>query len=258
VAKILVTGASKGIGRATALELINRGHEVIATARNPADLADVPAASRLKLDVVDASSVQRAAEAVGAVDVVISNAGQVVRGPIETTPVEMFTRLYDANTLGAVRVAQGFLPGMRRQGSGRLLFVSSVVGRLALPLSGAYAATKWALEAIAETLALETAPFGIEVGVFEPGRVGTGAPQAAPNFLTENNPYHSLLSARPGAGTSIRDEVTPEFVAAAVADAVDADSFPLRIPVGPAAKYAMEDLRAAPDNEAFAWVPRVS
>ena len=155
MARILITGASRGIGRGTAVALAGRGHEVIATARDVAALDDVPAALRLSLDVTDQASVDAAIARAGRVDVLVSNAGATVRAPLETVPLEAVEQLIELNTLGALRVAQAVLPGMRAQGSGQLIFVSSIQGRLVLPLIGAYAASKWALEALAETLAVE-------------------------------------------------------------------------------------------------------
>jgi hypothetical protein len=151
---VLITGASKGIGRAVAIELANRGHRVIATARRPETLADLPVDQRLRLDVTDQDSVDRAIANAGEIDVLVSNAGATVRAPLESVPLAEVEWLYQLNALGALRVAQGVLPAMRRRGAGRLVFVSSIQGRLVLPIIGSYGASKWALEAIAEGLAI--------------------------------------------------------------------------------------------------------
>ena len=163
MARILITGASRGIGRGTAVALSARGHEVIATARDVASLDDVPAALRLGLDVTDQASVDAAMARAGRVDVLVSNAGATVRGPLETVPIEEVQRIVEVNTLGSLRVAQAVLPGMRAQGSGQIIFVSSIQGRLILPLIGTYAISKWGLEALAEALAVEVGHFGISV-----------------------------------------------------------------------------------------------
>ncbi|HEX4255136.1 MAG TPA: SDR family NAD(P)-dependent oxidoreductase, partial [Streptosporangiaceae bacterium] len=154
MARVLITGASRGIGRASATALSQGGHEVIATARDVSALHDVPAALRLSLDVTDQVSVDAAMAAAGPVDVLVSNAGATVRAPVETVPLAAVRQLIELNTLGALRVAQAVLPGMRTAGSGQLIFVSSIQGRLVIPLIGAYGASKWALEALAETLAI--------------------------------------------------------------------------------------------------------
>ena len=184
MARILITGASRGIGRGAAVELAGRGHEVIATARDVSALDDVPAAVRLSLDVTDQASVDAAIARAGRIDVLVSNAGTTVRAPLETIPLEAVREIIELNTLGALRVAQAVLPGMRAQGSGQLIFMSSIQGRLVLPLIGAYAVSKWALEALAETLAVEVGSFrhlsaraGAGGGSVRRRRAGAGLPR---------------------------------------------------------------------------------
>jgi NADP-dependent 3-hydroxy acid dehydrogenase YdfG len=117
----VLTGTSRGIGRATAIGLATRGHSVIATARRPETLADLPAIQRLALDVTDQASVDAAIAAAGEIDVLVSHAGATVRGTIEHTPLSEFERLYRLNTLGALRVTQAVLPAMRQRGSGKIV-----------------------------------------------------------------------------------------------------------------------------------------
>jgi NADP-dependent 3-hydroxy acid dehydrogenase YdfG len=149
MARVLITGTSTGVGRATALELADRGHPVIATARRPETIADLPVTQRLHLDVTDQASVNAALESAGPIDVLVANAGETLFGSVEGTPIEEFERLFQINTIEALRVAQAVLPQMRERNAGRLIFVSSIAGRIALPLASAYAQSKWALEAIA-------------------------------------------------------------------------------------------------------------
>src|ERR1700760_3285336 len=153
---VLITGASKGIGRATAVEFAARGYHVIATARDPRTLDGLDVAQRLPLDVTDQASVDAAVKAAGEVDVLVSNAGVIFQATVEASPVAEIERWFALNTGGAVRIAQAVLPQMRERGSGRLLFLSSVVGRVVFHGNAAYAASKWALEALAEALAIET------------------------------------------------------------------------------------------------------
>src|SRR5690348_16073127 len=129
MSSILITGASKGIGRATAAELARRGHRVVATARDPRTLDGLDADLRLCLDVTDQASVDAAVGQASEIDVFISNAGVIFRAAVEASPAAEIERLYAQNTIGAIRVTQAVLPQMRQRGKGRLLFVSSVAGR---------------------------------------------------------------------------------------------------------------------------------
>jgi NAD(P)-dependent dehydrogenase (short-subunit alcohol dehydrogenase family) len=252
MSRILITGASRGIGRGVAEELSARGHEVIATARDASTLADVPAAVRLPLDVTDESSIRAAVAAAGPIDALVSNAGATVRAPMETVPVAEVQRLFDLNTFGALRVAQAVMPGMRERGKGKLIFISSIQGRLAIPLIGPYSASKWALEAIAETLAIEAGHFGISVHLLEPAAVSSGGAERAKVFLDESNPYRPLLEQVQGFRST---PVTVEEVARAVALAVEESHSPLRIPVGAPATSVLAARKAAPEDVPFLAAP---
>jgi NADP-dependent 3-hydroxy acid dehydrogenase YdfG len=248
MSSVLITGASHGIGRAIALELANRGHRVIATARRPETLADLPVDRRLQLDVTDQDSVDRAMEAAGEVDVLVSNAGATLRAPLESVPLAEVERIYQLNTIGALRVTQGVLPAMRERGSGRLVFVSSIQGRLVLPVIGAYGASKWALEAIAETLAIETRPFGVKVSIVQPGAVATNGAGQAGTFFTDDDPYASLYRQL---GALRGEVVTAEEVAAVVADTIEQPEPPLRVPAGAPAERALRARKEAPEDQPF-------
>ncbi|PJM92771.1 SDR family oxidoreductase [Streptomyces sp. CB01373] len=248
MASVLITGASKGIGRAIAIELAHRGHRVIVTARRPETLADPPVEQRLRLDVTDQASVDQAIKDAGEIDVLVSNAGATVRAPLETVPLADVEQLYQLNTLGALRVAQGVLPAMRERGSGRLIFVSSVQGRLVLPITGPYAASKWALEAIAETLAIETGHFGIKVSIVQPGAVSTNGAKQAQAFVGEDSPYAPLYEQL----TALRGEaITPEEVAAVVADTIEEPAPALRESAGAPAERSLKARKEAPESEPF-------
>jgi NAD(P)-dependent dehydrogenase (short-subunit alcohol dehydrogenase family) len=252
MSRVLITGASQGIGRGIAAELTARGHEVIATARDVTMLKDVPAVARLQLDVTDRGSVTAAVAEAGTIDVLVSNAGATVRAPMETVPLEEVERLFDLNTFGALRVAQEVLPGMRERGSGKLIFISSTQGRIAIPLIGPYAASKWALEAIAETLAIEVRHFGISVQLLEPGAVSSGGGERAKVFLDDSNPYRPLLDQLQ---TFRSAPVTVEEVARAVASALEDTRSPLRIPVGVPASSVLAARKAAPEDVPFLAAP---
>lgn len=248
MSSILITGASKGVGRATAAELAKRGHNVIATARDPQTLADLDVAQRLRLDVTDADSIQAAIEEAGPVDTFISNAGVIFAAAVEASPIAEIQRLYDLNTVGAIRVTQAVLPQMRERGSGRLLYVSSVAGRVVLPGNSAYTASKWALEAFAETLSIELAGFGIDVTIAEPGPISSGALDDMTAYTLPGDPYSALL-----AGGPIPPEMmsSPEQVAEAIADLVEKPEVPLRVPVGGVAQHVLAARDAAPYDKPF-------
>jgi NAD(P)-dependent dehydrogenase (short-subunit alcohol dehydrogenase family) len=145
-------------------------------------------------------------------------------------------------------VAQAVLPGMRARGHGRLLFMSSVAGRIVLPPGAAYAATKWALEALVEGLAIEVAPFGLEAALLEPGAVSSGALDDVTRYAPADDPYRDLGNSD-GARAQM---ITPEEVAAEVVDAAEPEQLPLRIPLGNPARAVLAARREAPDTEPFA------
>lgn len=247
MSSVLITGASKGIGRATAAEFAARGYHVIATARDPRSLDDLDVAQHLRLDVTDQASVDEAVAAAGEVDVLVSNAGVIFIGAVEASPISEIERLFAQNTSGAIRVAQAVLPQMRERKQGRLLFVSSVVGRLVFSGNAAYAASKWALEALVESLAIETAPFGIHTTLLQPGSVSSGALDAPLTYRLPEDPYTSLATdSMDGTGS-----ITPEEVAVAIADAAEIDTPPLRLPVGEMAGAILGMRKAAPDDVPF-------
>ena len=169
----LVTGCSTGIGRATAVELTKQGYDVVATARRPEQIKDLDVAQTLALDVDDDASVANAVAAVGAVDVLVNNAGFGIDGAVETVPLADVRRVFETNFFGAARMIQAFLPFMRERGSGAIVNVTSVAGIAAGPLSGYYSASKFALEALSESLHLEVGHFGIRVVIIQPGAIET-------------------------------------------------------------------------------------
>ncbi|MET9482498.1 SDR family oxidoreductase [Streptomyces sp. NPDC006638] len=249
---VLITGASKGIGRAVAVELAARGHRVVATARRPEDLDDLPVDQRLRLDVTDQKSVDEAIRDAGEIDVLVSNAGATIRASLENVPLSKVEELFQLNTFGPLRVAQGVLPAMRERGAGRLIFLSSIQGRLVVPIIGPYAASKWAMEAFAETIAVEAGHFGIKVTILQPSTVSSGGAERAKSYFTDNDPYTPLFKQfAPLRGTSIFEPITPEEVAVALADTLEQPDPPLRLPIGEPAKVALEARKAAPEDAPF-------
>jgi NAD(P)-dependent dehydrogenase (short-subunit alcohol dehydrogenase family) len=173
---VIVTGASSGIGAATARHLRSLGFDVLAGVRNDEAAASAREAGcePLRLDVTDADSIAAARAEVGERPLagLVNNAGVAVAGPLELVPIDDLRRQLEINVVGQVAVTQAFIPALRA-GRGRIVNVSSIGGRIALPLMGAYAASKFALEAISDSLRRELADQGIEVVVVEPGGVKT-------------------------------------------------------------------------------------
>jgi NAD(P)-dependent dehydrogenase (short-subunit alcohol dehydrogenase family) len=231
----LVTGCSSGIGRATALELTTRGYDVIATARRPKQLEDLDVARTLTLDVDDDTSVADAVAAVGPVDVLVNNAGFGIDGAVEAVPLADVRRVFETNFFGAARMIQAFLPSMREQGSGTIVNVTSVAGIVAGPLSGYYSASKFALEALSESLHLEVGHFGVRVIVIEPGAIETEFGTNLIDFRDEPGPYQPLASIWRAAMERLsggQHAPGPALVATAIAEALASDDQRLRVPVG--------------------------
>jgi NAD(P)-dependent dehydrogenase (short-subunit alcohol dehydrogenase family) len=252
MARVLITGCSTGFGRATAVELTRRGYDVVATARRPESIADLDVAERLALDVTDDASVAAAVAAAGEVDVLVNNAGISVGGPVELVPLAEVRRMFETNVFGPLRMMQAVLPGMRARGRGAVVNLSSVSGKVAAPLSGFYAASKFALEAMSEALHVEASHFGIRTIVIEPGYFRTNISESHRDYGVDAPPYDELAAAtekikeRLGRG----DAPGPEVVATAIADALEAHDGPWRVPVGTDAEMVL-GARAAMDDATF-------
>ncbi|NNE73969.1 MAG: SDR family oxidoreductase [Acidimicrobiales bacterium] len=237
----VVTGSNSGIGRATAVELAARGWTVYGTMRNLdkgtklAAMAEAVGVSvhPIVCDVTDTASVQAACaevlDAAGRIDVLVNNAGVGSNGTVEETPIEAYEQVMDANLLGVVRWVQAAAPAMRAQGSGCIVNVSSVAGRIGAIGQAAYVASKWALEGLSEELALELAPQGIRVVILEPGIVKTAIMaknQDAPNATGAYEAANRRMFAMYAAGLTSPGD--PADVAAVIHEAVTTDEPKLR------------------------------
>lgn len=178
---VLITGASTGIGQASALWLQDRGYRVFAGVRKSTDAEALQQKSKghltpVLLDVVDEASIRKAVQFVLTqalkLDGLVNNAGIAVAGPLEFVPLQELRRVLEVNVVGQVAVTQAFLP-LLREARGRVVLMSSISGRVAAPLMGPYAASKFALEAIGDALRRELAPWGIQVSIIEPGNIQT-------------------------------------------------------------------------------------
>lgn len=168
---ILITGCSSGFGLETARYFLERGWKVIATMRTPReDILPQSAHLRvLALDVTDPQSIRNVAEAVGPIDALVNNAGIGLRGIVEGTPMDTIRATFETNTFGAMAVTQAFLPQFRQQQNGVIVNVSSSTTLKPLPLLAVYTASKAALNAFIDSLALELEPFGVRVRLVLPG-----------------------------------------------------------------------------------------
>jgi NAD(P)-dependent dehydrogenase (short-subunit alcohol dehydrogenase family) len=269
----VVTGASSGIGETTAQHLATLGFNVFAGVRNDADAERVAGAriEALKIDVTDQASVDAAAaqvaEAAGnaGVAALVNNAGIAVAGPLEYIDIGDFQRQMDVNVTGLLRSTQAFLP-MIRQARGRIVNISSIGGRVAIPLVGPYAASKFAVEGMSDSLRRELRPWGIHVALIEPGAVATpiwersaGEAQAmldqAPPELTER--YGEIIEAiRKESENNKTAGVPPQDVADAVAHALTASKPKTRYLVGRDAKLRAPVAKILPDRVMDAAIGR--
>lgn len=246
-----ITGSSTGFGRELAEQALARGYSVAATARDTDTIADLvekypDAARAFRLDVTDSTEIETAvANAVkefGTIDILVNNAGYGLGGGIEEPSLEQIRRQYETNVFGVINTMRAVLPLMRSQKSGHILNISSVVGFRSLPSAGYYSSTKFALEALSESLAQEIAHLGIKVTIVEPGGFRTdfaGRSFVQPSkriddYVTSEridniSDWHGL---QPG---------DPEKGVRAIIDMVETKEPPLRLPLGEDAVTAMEE-----------------
>jgi NAD(P)-dependent dehydrogenase (short-subunit alcohol dehydrogenase family) len=251
--RALVTGASRGIGRALVTELLARGLEVVATARRVGDLAGLAGAERLQLDVTSDASAAAAAELAGPVDLLVNNAAISAAATVEDTPAEVALSMFDTNVVGPLRVISAFVPGMRERGGGTVVNVSSAAGQAVFPLNGVHAGSKHALEALSEALAMETGPYGIRVLVVQLGGVATGMYQNQKRYVS--SAYAHLHRAQQESFEDAQAHgASPEQAARAIADAIADAGSPLRVPIGNDATWILAE-RARLDDTA--WIARV-
>lgn len=260
----LVTGAGRGIGRATVDALAARGWTVVAGVRDPeralAEHGRPEGVVLVALDVTDAAAVSAAVAqaeglAGGALGCLVNNAGYAVLGAVEEVDIAETRAMFETNVIGALAVTQAVLPAMRRAGSGVIVNVSSIGARITNPLLGAYHASKYALASLTEALAIEVRPFGIRVVAIEPGMVDTDFPRATrPTGAASRGegPYADLLDGLrvSFAGWRARHAVTAAAVAEAIVAAIEDPATPLRVPVGDDA-VELAGLRAGGDDAAY-------
>jgi NAD(P)-dependent dehydrogenase (short-subunit alcohol dehydrogenase family) len=251
---VLVTGASTGIGRATALRLDGAGWRVFAGVRKEADAeglreAASPRLTPVNLDVTEPEQIAAVTEQVereseGGLDGLVNNAGVAIPGPLETMPVEDLRRQLEVNLVAYVAVTQAMLPAIRRA-EGRIVFLSSIGGRIAFPFGGPYHASKFGTEAIGDVFRQELRPWGIEVAIIEPGSIDTPIwerGQATGAEIESRSPQTGLLYGaaiekfRKMIEATAERGIPPEKVAKAIAHALESSRPKTRYLVGLDAK----------------------
>ena len=259
---IFITGASSGIGKATAHYFHDRGWNVVATLRNPmqaGDLSDLPRVLVTRLDVTDGSSIAAAVDAAharfGGIDVLLNNAGYGAYGPLEAFDMEGIRRQFDTNVIGLLEVTKAVLPSMRAQGKGVIVNISSIGGRMTFPLGSLYHGTKFAVEGLSEALHYELEPLGIRVKIVEPGMIATDFSGRSFDFrqtpeLTDYQPVVDKLFAVLGSPEMAANASPPSVVSEAIWAAVTDATPRLRDTAGADAAAYMA-ARSAQDDATF-------
>lgn len=252
-----ITGASSGFGRAFTRHAIDRGYNVVATARDPGKLADLvelapTRVAAIKLDVTqsqDADAAIAAAKArFGRIDVLINNAGFAVLGAVEETSDADLRAQMETNFFGAMTVTRAALPLLRAQASGAIVNISSMGGQMSFAGFGAYSASKFALEGASEALALELAPFGVKVLIVEPGAFRTELVGGAMREMPRIAAYADVVGPTRAFAHDMHrtQQGDPARAAAAIEAALDAETTPLRLALG---SDAIDAIRAHAETQ---------
>jgi NAD(P)-dependent dehydrogenase (short-subunit alcohol dehydrogenase family) len=257
---VLITGCSSGIGASTAEHLLAKGHTVYATARRPESLEKLAAAGAhvLPLDVTDEDSMATAVGKIlsehGRIGALVNNAGYGAYGAVEDVPLDRVRAQFETNVFGLARLTQLVLPSMREHGTGRIVMMSSMGGRLTFPFGGYYHASKHAVEALSDALRYEVKPFGVKVSIVEPGLITTRFGETAAGTMSAatpgESPYLDQVKAIDTAmARSYRNKALttgPNAVAKAVAHAVSARRPRTRYVITPAARMLVTTRALSP------------
>ena len=262
----VVTGASSGIGRETAKRLAGKGLNVIAAARRLDRLEELRSRSAnivpMQVDLSKVEEVETFCRELSRlpepVSVLINNAGYSIRGALEDVPPEAVRRVFQVNVFSLIRVTQACLPGMRKARKGRIINLSSMAGKFAFPMSGVYAATKYAVEAITDALRIEVRPFGIRVVAIRPGFTATEFNEVATrmtgDLMAKTDPDYKPLYETSGAtvGKMFVNATVPgpEVIADLIMEALESDS-PRAVYSGSFLSEEFLGRRAALDDDAF-------
>lgn len=262
----LVTGASAGIGLATALELRRAGHVVYGAARRVPLMGPLRDAGghALAMDAANPDDLDRTVAAVlaaeGRIDVLVNNAGTVLHGAVEDVPLALARAEFEVNVFAPARLVQLVLPAMRAQRSGTIVNVSSIGGEIALPLGSWYYASKHALEAFSDTLRMEVAPFGVRVVIVQPGIIRTGFEDHTADQLRRYSgagAYREMAEAMARRGEDgLAEASDPSVVAATIRAATESADPDTRYPVGWLADKLLALNRTLPDRDFDALASR--
>lgn len=245
---VLVTGASSGIGLATAAALVKSGHRVLGTSRDPESVANrVDGVEYVALDLTDDASIEALAPVLSGVDILVNNAGESQSGPFEELPMEALRRLFQVNVLGPVRLTQLALPGMRERGYGRVVMVGSMLASFPLAYRSSYVASKAAIKGFANGARHEYSPYGVWLTTVEPGSINTGISERRTQYLAPGSPHRAefermltALDRNEKAGTSA------DRVAATIVSAIESEKPKQRYAVGSNAPFVFALRRVVP------------
>lgn len=242
----VVTGSSRGIGFETSLALARSGFLTYATMRNPEKQEAIRTAAEkenlpirvVQLDVTDENSVKKAIESIGSeagrIDMLVNNAGYGLTGAFEDIAIDEIKAQYETNFFGLIRVTQAVLPTMRKQGSGRIINISSGAGRFGYPCGSAYVSTKFAVEGLSESMAYELEQFGIKVVLIEPGVIRTNFEMVIARKSNDpNSPYSDMMQSMSSViGRMMENGSNADLVARVVVEAATSDNPKLRYLAG--------------------------
>ncbi len=250
---VLITGASSGIGKETALYFHSKGWNVVATMRNPesCDLKEKPGLVLTRLDVTDLVSIKKAfsnaKEKYKKIDVLVNNAGYGLTGPFESYSDEQIRRQFDTNVFGLMSVTREVIPMLRAQGGGMIINIASMGGRISFPLYSAYNASKWAVEGFSESLMYELVQFNIRVKMIEPGVVKTNFYGRSMEKPQDIGPYSRYVKRTMDNMDKAGGALSPSVVAMTVYTAAMDPSQRLRYSVGRDAQMLMTARKILPE-----------